>query len=142
MVKRSGSGPPVLAEPPASDAEEIKATLVAIWDAVERGDADACARYIHPDFTVCGENDVYPTQGRESEVDSIRRYVERATHMQTEMHQPIVIVRGDVTWIVYHWTDSGVVEGERFASRGKSTRIIVREGGKWLCVHGHYTAHP
>ena len=32
--------------------------------------------------------------------------------------------------------------GERFPSRGKSTRIFVREDGKWLCIHGHYTAVP
>ncbi len=124
------------------DAEEVKATLIAIWDAIERGDADAYAQFIHPDFTQFGENDPYLAEGKESEVGSIRRYVERATKVHTEMHQPKVTVRGDVAWIAYYWTDSGEVEGERFTSRGKSTRIFVREGGKWLCIHGHYTAVP
>ena len=32
--------------------------------------------------------------------------------------------------------------GERFPSRGKSARIFVREDGKWLCIHSHYTALP
>jgi ketosteroid isomerase-like protein len=58
------------------------------------------------------------------------------------MHQPQVTIRGDVAWIVYYWTDSGWVDGERMTSRGKSTRIFVREGGRWLCIHGHYTAVP
>jgi len=125
-----------------SDVEDVKATLVAMWDAIERGDVEAYAQYVHPDFTQFGENDPYLAEGKESEVGSIRRYVGRATNVHTEMHQPGVTVRGDVAWIVYYWTDSGEVEGERFSSRGKSTRIFVRENGKWLCIHGHYTAVP
>ncbi|MFQ5792327.1 MAG: nuclear transport factor 2 family protein [Acidobacteriota bacterium] len=47
---------------------------------------------------------------------------------------------GSVAWITYYWTDWGEIEGERFTSRGKSTRIFVKEDGKWLCIQGHYTA--
>lgn len=130
------------AEVPGSETEEIKATLVAMWDAIERGDAEAYGQFIHPEFTQFGESDVYLAVGRESEVASIRSYVERASDVHTEMHQPMVTVRGDVAWIVYYWTDSGIADGERFSSRGKSTRIFVRENGQWLCIHGHYTAVP
>ena len=28
------------------------------------------------------------------------------------------------------------------AEKVKSTRIFVKEDGKWLCIHGHYTAVP
>ena len=126
----------------AREAEEIKATLIAMWDAIERGDVEAYAQHIHPEFTQFGENDVYLSSGKESEVASIRSYVERATNVHTEMHQPKVIIRGDVAWIVYYWTDSGLADGQRFTSRGKSTRIFVREDGRWLCIHGHYTAVP
>ena len=60
----------------------------------------------------------------------------------TEMHQPKVIIRGDVAWILYYWTDAGCSEGQRFTSRGNSTRIFVKEKGRWLCVHSHFTAVP
>ncbi len=126
----------------SSDEEEIEATLVAMWEAIERGDADAYAEYVHPDFTQFGENDVYLARGKRLEVSSIRDYLTRASNVHTEMHHPIVTVRGDVAWIVYYWTDSGISGGDPFASRGKSTRIFVREEGKWLCIHGHYTAVP
>lgn len=125
-----------------SDAEEVKNTLTAMWGAIERGDVEAYAEYIHPEFTQFGESDVYLAVGGESEVDSVRRYMKRAKNVHTEMHQPRITVRGDVAWIVYYWTDSGEVDGERFSSRGKSTRIFVREDGNWLCIHGHYTAVP
>ncbi|MGB5162336.1 MAG: DUF4440 domain-containing protein [Thermoanaerobaculia bacterium] len=131
-----------LADPASSDAEQVKATLTAMWEAIERGDAEAYAQYVHPDFSQFGENDVYLTQGKDLEVESIRDYVERATDVHTEMHHPIITVRGDVAWIVYYWTDSGVIGGDRFTSRGKSTRIFVKEKGRWLSIHGHYTAVP
>ncbi len=127
---------------PVDDLEAVKSTLVAMWDAIERGDADAYAGFIHPEFTQFGENDVYLLEGKELEVASIRRFVERAEDVHTEMHQPRVTIWGDVAWIAYYWTDSGRVEGERFTSRGKSTRIFVREDDRWLCIHGHYTAVP
>lgn len=132
----------VSGEVASSDAEQVKATLIAMWEAIEDGDADTYAQYVHPDFTQFGESDVYLTQGKDLEVDSIRDYVQRAADVHTEMHQPIVTVRGEVAWIVYYWTDSGVVGGDRVTSRGKSTRIFVKEEGRWLCIHGHYTAVP
>lgn len=124
------------------DAADVKATLIAMWDAIEKGDVDRYASYVHPDFTSFGENDVYLASGKEAEVRSYRDYLRRATGVHTEMHQPAVTVRGDTAWITYYWTDAGVIEGKRFTSRGKSTRIFVREAGRWLCIHGHYTAVP
>ncbi len=126
----------------SKDVSEVKATLVAMWDAIEKGDADRYATYVHQDFTSFGENDTYIREGKDAEVRSYRDYLGRASGVHTDMHQPAVTVRGDVAWITYYWTDSGVSEGKRFTSRGKSTRIFVREGGRWLCIHGHYTAVP
>ena len=127
---------------PANDEEAVKEVLVAMWDAVEKGDVERYRSYVHPDFTAFGENDVYLAEGKELEVESMADYMRRAAGVRTRMHQPKVHVRGDVAWITYYWTDSGTIGGERFASRGKSTRIFVKEGGKWLCIHGHYTAVP
>jgi ketosteroid isomerase-like protein len=87
--------------PSASDAEDVKATLIAMWDAIEQRDVERYASYIHPDFTSFGENDVYLAAGKEYEVRNITEYLERATSVHTEMHQPEVTVRGDVAWIVY-----------------------------------------
>lgn len=128
--------------PGSSDREQVKATLIAMWDAVERGDSAAYAGYIHPDFTQFGENDVYLAKGRELELRSMGAYLRRAREVHTDLHQAEVTVKGDVAWITYYWTDSGYAEGKRFTSRGKSTRIFVREQGQWLCIHGHYTAVP
>ncbi len=124
----------------SKDVADITATLVAMWNAIEKGDVDSYATYVHPAFTSFGENDTYISEGKEAEVRSYRAYLQRASGVHTDMHQPVITVRGDTAWITYYWTDAGTIEGKRFTSRGKSTRIFVREGGRWLCIHGHYTA--
>jgi ketosteroid isomerase-like protein len=124
----------------SDDAESVKATLVAMWQAIEEGDVERYATFVHEDFTQFGENDVYLAEGKDLEIRGMAEWIERAEGVHTEMHQPAVTVRGDVAWITYYWTDSGVSDGARFATRGKSTRIFVREDGRWVCIHGHYTA--
>ncbi len=52
------------------EEQEIIDTLVAMWAAIEAGDLDAYARYVHPDFTAFGENDVYLAEGRALELRS------------------------------------------------------------------------
>lgn len=124
------------------EGEEIKATLVAMWAALERGDVERYAEYIHPDYTLFGEGDVYLAKGKAVEVRAMEDWTSRASSVHTQMHQPEVTVRADTAWITYYWTDAGMSGGKRFTTRGKSTRIFVREEGRWLCIHGHFTQVP
>lgn len=133
---------PLVAAQETTDEEAIKQTLVAMWAAIEDGDVEEYATYLHPDFTAFGEYDTYLAKGKELEVAAYADYLKRASGVHTDMHHPEVTVKGDVAWITYYWTDHGMSGGERFSSRGKSTRIFVKEDGKWLCIHGHYTAVP
>ena len=122
--------------------EEVKATLVKMWEAIEKEDIEAYASYIHPDFTQFGETDPTLNMGKEAEVEGTREWISNSESIHTEMEEPIVVIRDSVAWIVYYWKDRGTTNGEAFSSRGKSTRIFVKENGKWLCIHGHYTLLP
>ena len=122
--------------------EEIKATLINMWAAIENEDIDLYASYIHPDFTQFGESDPRLLIGREAEVHGTNEWIQNSKNIHTEMEEPQVVVRDSVAWIVYYWKDRGTTNGETFASRGKSTRIFVKEKGRWLCIHGHYTLLP
>jgi ketosteroid isomerase-like protein len=126
----------------ARDADEVKATMVQMWAALEAGDVARYASFVHPDFTQFGETDAYLAEGKSEEVRAMTDYLKRATGVHTEMHNAQVTVRGDVAWVTYYWTDGGTIDGKRSSSRGKSTRIFVREQGRWLCIHGHYTLAP
>jgi ketosteroid isomerase-like protein len=133
---------PLAGQSTARDEEAVKSALVRLWKAVQDRDLTAYAALVHPNFTQFGESDLYLTSGKDVELRAMESYFQRARDVRTEMHQPSVTVRGDVAWITYYWTDSGMLEDKRFTSRGKSTRIFVRENGQWLCMHGHYTAVP
>jgi ketosteroid isomerase-like protein len=122
--------------------EEVKATLVKMWEAIENEDIELYASYIHPDFTQFGESDPTLSIGKEMEVNGIREWIRNSSNIHTEMEEPIVVIRDSVAWIVYYWKDNGSTNGDAFSSRGKSTRIFVKEEGRWLCIHGHYTLLP
>ena len=130
------------AKPTPSEKDAVIATLIGMWDALEHNDIERYASYIHPNFTSFGEEDTYLNSGKEYEVRNYTNYLKHAKNLHTDMHQPEVNVRGDVAWITYYWTESADVDGKHVSSRGKSTRIFVKENGKWLCIHGHYTYVP
>ena len=124
------------------EQEEIKATLVDMWDAIEKGDLERYASYLHPDFTQFGETDPTLNVGKSTEVEAIAEWMKRSSGVHTEMEDPRVTVNGEVAWITYYWKDHGMSNGQAFSSSGKSTRIFQKENGKWLCIHGHYTLLP
>ena len=126
-----------------SDETSIKDALVDMWDAIEKGDLERYAAHVHPDFTSFGETDPYLNEGKAYELRSVAGWIEQSPGVHTEMHQPEVTVRGDTAWITYYWTDASTsADGARQTSAGKSTRIFVKENGRWLCIHGHYTLAP
>ncbi len=120
----------------------LKTTLNDMWDAIEKGDIERYASYVHPDYTQFGETDAVLKVGKEAEVNGVADWIKNSTGIHTEMEDPRITINGDVAWIVYYWRDSGITNQKAFASRGKSTRIFVKEGDKWLCIHGHYTLLP
>ena len=45
------------------DAEEVITTLNAMWSAIEAGDVERYAAFVHPDFAQFGESDPYLFEG-------------------------------------------------------------------------------
>jgi len=124
------------------DSAIIINNIHAMWKAIETGNLTNYLQYIHADYSLFGEGDAYLHQGKDKEAIDIGDFINRAKGVRTFMHQPEVVVRGDTAWITYYWSDAGTISGERYSSRGKSTRIFVKEGGKWLCIHSHFTELP
>ena len=125
-----------------SPEEQVKATLIEMWDAIEKEDIDRYAQYVHPDFTQFGETDPVLREGKEAEIAGINAWIKESDNIHTEMIDPKVTIEGNVAWITYYWSDHVTTNGEKFSSKGKSTRIFVKENNKWLCIHGHYTLLP
>lgn len=128
--------------PVEKDKELIKQTLIAMWQAIEDEDLTKYASFIHPDFTQFGETDSVLRVGKEAELKGVKSWIEEFDDIQTEMIDPKITVKDDVAWIVYYWSDKSNSKGKDYSSRGKSTRIFVKENERWLCIHGHYTLLP
>ena len=123
----------------SQEKELIKSTLIDMWNAIEKGDINRYASYIHEDFTQFGEYDSILRSGKVAEIKGIKDWIDSSTPIHTEMNEPKVTINGNTAFITYYWSDSGTTDGIPFATRGKSTRIFVKENNKWLCIHGHYT---
>jgi ketosteroid isomerase-like protein len=121
------------------ERQEIKYTLNSMWAAIEQNDIEKYASYIHPAFTQFGETDPILQEGKQAEIDGIKDWMKNSSNIHTEMIDPKITIKDNVAWIVYYWKDNGMTDGKPFTSTGKSTRIFVKENGKWLCIHGHYT---
>jgi ketosteroid isomerase-like protein len=125
-----------------SDQQSIIDNIHSMWSAIENQDLNQYLQYIHKDYSVFGESDAYLHQGKDKEAIDIGEFIGRAKGVRTFMHQPQVTVKGATAWITYYWSDAGEINGERYTSRGKSTRIFVKEKQKWLCIHSHFTELP
>lgn len=121
------------------EKEIIKNIVVEMWDAVEKEDIERYAKYIHQDYTWFGENAKEIAKGKDNEVASIKGWIDSADNIKTIMKDPDVTIKGNIAWITYIWNDEGTENGKKFTSKGKSTRIFIKENNKWLCIHSHYT---
>ena len=115
---------PLLAQSASvAEEEDVKATLVAMWQAIEEGDLDRYASFVHPDFTSFGENDVYLASGKEYEIRSYGEYLQRARNVHTDMHQPEVTVRV----LTYFLTSFMITSWGVLRAGGQTTDTYDRE---------------
>ncbi len=138
-VRVTEKNPEIETENLEKERQEIRHTLNSMWSAIEYNNIEKYASYIHPDFTQFGENDPVLQEGKQAEINGIKDWMENSSDIHTEMIDPKITIRNNVAWIVYYWKDNGITNGKPFTSKGKSIRIFVKENGKWLCIHGHYT---
>jgi ketosteroid isomerase-like protein len=122
------------------NAEElIKSIILEMWDAVEKKDIEKYSSHLHPDYTSFGENNFFLNEGKDLEIRNAKKWWSTTEFIHTDMHNAEVTIKENVAWITYYWTDYGIENGEQFSSKGKSTRIFVKENGRWLCTHAHFT---
>ncbi len=122
--------------------EKIKAIVIDMWDAIEHEDIERYASHIHPDYTSFGETEISLSMAKETEIKMVKDWTLTAKDIHTEMSSPRVSVNGDIAWITYIWSDSGIENGKIFSSKGKSSRIFINENNEWLCIHSHFTLLP
>ena len=84
----------------SQEKELIKSTLTDMWNAIEKGDIDRYASYIHEDFTQFGEYDSVLRSGKAAEIKGIKDWIDSSTAIHTEMKEPKVTLIGNTAF--YH----------------------------------------
>jgi ketosteroid isomerase-like protein len=82
--------------------------------------------------------------GRDNLVDGQWRKIWGCTRgFRFVLDQAHVNVEGDIAWVAAPWHSQGRDEsGQWFDRHGRTTLILSRRDGKWLCVHSHYSRIP
>ena len=63
------------------------------------------------------------------------------TTVLADMQNPKVQVYGDTAILTYNYTGmTRAADGKIKPATGKSTRVYVRQGGRWMLVHAHFSA--
>jgi ketosteroid isomerase-like protein len=125
-------------------ADEVIAVVKAQWAASNQGNTAEAMKNVADEYTEL--NGDFATRLEGKEINQRLGEVGDKSSVKTivsEMANPKVQVYGDVAILSYNYV--GVTKdstGKNQPSRAKSTRVYVKQGGKWMLVHANFGADP
>ena len=135
---------PVHAQSSNKVADEIIATVKAQWAAAAMKNTAEALKNVSDDYTEF--NSDYSTR-LDGKALSMRLgeagNKNSGKNIASEMANEKVQVYGDVAILTYNFVGLGQdKDGKTTPSRAKSTRVYVKQGGKWMLVHANFGADP
>ncbi len=135
---------PVSAQTDEAVAQEVVALARAEWAALNDGNVKEASKSWAREYTQFN-----PTFATRIDGKSLLVKLEEANAatgdrgLFSEMGNPKVQVYGDVAILSYNYMGvTKSADGELTNIRAKSTRVYVRNGGKWMLVHANFGADP
>ncbi len=125
-------------------AQEIIDIVKAEWAAAATKNVAASQKNIAEDYTEFNGDaatrlDGRPLTGRLAEAGNKGP----STRIADEMLNPKVQVYGDTAILSYNFFGlEQDKDGKVTTIRAKSTRVYVKEGGKWMLVHANFASDP
>ena len=125
-------------------AQEIIGIVKAEWAAFAKKNVAASQTNIAEDYTEFNGDaatrvDGRPLTGRLAEAGT----KDPGTRIADEMLNPMVQVYGDTAILSYNFFGlEQDKDGKVTTIRAKSTRVYVKEGGKWMLVHANFASDP
>ena len=125
-------------------ADEIIAIVKAQWAAENQRHVAEAMKNIADDYTEFNGDFATRLEGKEMAMRlSEANAKDSGQVLASELANPKVQVYGDVAILSYNYV--GLVQdkdGKTEPVRAKSTRVYVKQGGKWMLVHANFGADP
>jgi ketosteroid isomerase-like protein len=137
--------PPMGAQQPkVSAADEVIAVTKAQWAAENTKNVAEAMKNIADDYTEFNSDFSTRLEGKGLATRLSEANAKAAgVVLVSEMANPKVQVYGDVAILSYNYVGlTQEKDGKVEPSRAKSTRIYVKQGGRWMLVHGNFGADP
>ena len=118
-----------------AEARQIIADGAEWAEAMIENDADRIGSFMADDWVIVSERGV-------SEKEHFLSFVRsgRLTHSRFEMtSEPRVRIYGDTAVMTYRLVNTAHFDGQKFDADEWTTEVLVKRGGKWLCVLSHIT---
>jgi ketosteroid isomerase-like protein len=125
-------------------ADEIIAIVKAQWAAENSNNFVEAGKNISPDYTEF--NGDYATRLDGKELNMLLSEAsgkDSGKVLASEMSNARVQVYGDTAILTYNFV--GITQdkdGKVAPNRAKSTRVYVKQGGKWMLVHSNFGVDP
>ena len=121
-------------------ADQVIAVTKAQWAAEMKNDVATAMKNVADDYTEF--NPDYPTRldGKATSLRLAEAFSSGSgSFVAAEMANPKVQVYGDVAILTYNFIGAGKnKDGEVEATKAKSTRVYVKQGGQWMLVHANF----
>ncbi len=129
---------------PQSVADEVIAVTKAQWAAEMQKNTAEAMKNVADDYTEFNGDYSTRLEGRPMALRLAEANAGGAGNIvAAEMANPKAQVYGDVAILSYNFV--GVTkdkDGKVEPTRAKSTRVYVKQGGKWMLVHANFGADP
>ena len=120
----------------ADDVDDVKAAVLAVDDAYNRGDVDAIAQYMHSEHSRFPGGEGLLVEGFDKErlkadFDAGFKLDITARHLGVKIYDNTAIATG--------YTEGSVTlaDGTTNQIRSRFTEVWMKQGGKWKRVHIH-----
>lgn len=127
-----------------SVGDEIIAMVKAQWAAENEKNIAEATKNIADDYTEFNGDYATRLEGKDLSQRLVEAgFKESGKVLASEMANPKVQVYGDVAILSYNYV--GVAQdkdGRNEPVRAKSTRVYVKQRGKWMLVHANFGADP
>jgi ketosteroid isomerase-like protein len=120
----------------SSAQKEVLKVVNDYWAVMAKGDIAGFYEYFSPDYL--GWDDGSPLPSTRAEAQKWLQYFTQGQKISFYEVKPVGIrVFGDFGYVHYYYTMVIEKDGKKKVESGRWTDILMKQGGKWLCVGDH-----